>query len=90
MGIKKVASEALEGLVAHWITAAIVALLTLGLSYWGRMREGWSWPIVGTTAVLLFAACLSEYRYWPIRRYARDANLSLRIHADELGIRTFA
>lgn len=82
VSIKRVAAEIFQNLVAHWVTLLLIAGVSIALPFWGRLSEQWPWPVAVIAAVLLFAAGFSIYRGWPLRRYAKAAQLSLTIHAD--------
>src|SRR5579871_6442803 len=44
----------------------MIVLVGLGLPYWAKVTEAWSWPVAAGAAVVLLAAGLSIYRnLWP-------------------------
>jgi hypothetical protein len=80
MGIKRIASDVAEGLIAHWILALVVAALAAGIPAWGRITDQWSWPTVIVAGLVLLAAIVIIAREMR-RRYAKTGELSLRIQA---------
>jgi hypothetical protein len=77
-----IVKEVGQSLVAHWLTLSILAGTSLALPYWGRVTDRWSWPFAAVVFVLVLGAGFSIYRAWPIRRYAKSAELAIRVHAD--------